>query len=164
MKKLLGIFIILLPLYTLQAQKTTFNTAIEFNNYIVAQQSCVLTALNQLNEAIESGTDAEAWASYDNLLLATETSIFNAQNLEPYQGGNNLHISLNALLKYYYFTFKTEYNRLITLQLKDNRTDAEEAELLQILERIATNQIPFDSDFFDAKQSFATLNGFTLPE
>lgn len=164
MKTIFVFSIALLSIFTLNAQKATFGTAVEYNDYINAQQNCVLTALGQLNQAIDNGTDADAWAAYNNLLLATETSIANAQNLEPFEGGTELHISLNALLKYYYFVFKTEYNRLITLQLNDNRTKAENAELLQISERIATNKIGLDSDFYDAQRSFAQMNGITMPE
>lgn len=162
MKKFLLVLIVMLPFLSVQAQKTTFTTATDFNDFLINEQLRVQAALNNLNATLEAGTDEAVWDAYEDLIAVTESSIEDVQNLVPYEGGNNLHISFNALLKFYLVTFKTDYNQILTLLLKEEVTEEDNAKVASILEKIASGEASYDANFAAAQESFASLHGFTL--
>ena len=164
MKKL-SLFI-LGAICSLQLVAQEFDSAIEYNDYIIAQQNTVGEAVLAFNEVM-AGADAtkeNIQPHHDVLVLVCHEALDNISNLSDYEGYVELRDAAVDLFTFYLNTFEDDYAVMINLVFSDDSDEATMDSINALLERISVEEAEVDGRFAAAQFSFSEIHGFDLLE
>lgn len=161
MRNILFIFMItLIPVYA--SGQSSFSSAVEYNDFIVAQQENVGTAINNLmgNLSLDSAT---VWAYYNLGLATTQVSRDNIKNMPDFNNASYFKNASLELFQYYVDVFTLEFKEVVTIYLDVNVPFENKLDKMNpIFDVIAAKEMKFDENFAKAQQQFATENNFEL--
>lgn len=164
MSKLILLFVGLLFAFEFKAQN--FKTAVEYNDYIVQQQNLIGTQIIKFNEEMgkEGATATSVQPYYEKLLSINKTAIENVSKMPGFENNVALRDAVLELLKFYERTFSVDYKKIIDLVFSKNLDDAAIGEINRLLEKITSEEKPYDEKFAAAQASFAKQYNFELIE
>lgn len=149
---------------SLQLRAQEFSTAIEYNDYIVAQQNSIAAAMLIFNEELskDTATKESATEKLEGLKSATKTSLANVRKISGYDGNVELRAATIDLFSFYEITFAKEYLQMIDLLYQEVFDESTMAEMQRMLTDISSREGALDEKFSAAQQAFATTHDFEL--
>lgn len=152
--------IVLSPMFV--SGQLTFTTGVEYNDYIVEQQTNVGNAINNLMNSMDLDS-ASVWYYYNTGLEATKVSLDNIQRMPVFNNNANFKNASQELFQYYFDVFSVEFKEFVKIYTNTSIPYDKKMELLNpLLETIGTREVTFDGNFAKAQQEFATENNFDL--
>ncbi len=151
---------------SLQLVAQEFNSAMEYNDYIVAQQNSVGEAVLAFNEEM-AGADATQESiqpHFDVLVLACHEAFDKISNLTDYEGYFELRDAAIDLFTFYLHTFEDDYAQMINLVFSDASDEATMDSINALMEKISAAEAEVDGRFAAAQSSFSEIYGFDLLE
>lgn len=117
------------------AEKRSYESAQAFRDAMVQLQGDLLTASGAITDPLFVDKDAEAARKKLNALQAkAEAAIQNLKNTEPYEGGQNMLLSLKVMAEFYTNKYFDIYSNAITEVDKNGEVSAETREEMQKLD------------------------------
>ncbi|HBS86500.1 MAG: hypothetical protein A2W91_19985 [Bacteroidetes bacterium GWF2_38_335] len=163
MKKLFLILFAIIP-FVINAQDEDWDDPIFYNDFIVEQQTDLMTLILEMNTALETGTAEEVYTALNQLQERTARAIDELDNMPCHKGDCEMIDAARKLFAFYALIFEDDYNKMIKLALKTELTDVELTEFSEIQSGIVTREAALDEAFLGAQKRFADKNGFTLSE
>lgn len=151
---------------SLQLVAQEFNSAIDYNDYIVEQQNKVGEAILTFNDVMASDdATKESIQPYHELLISTcREGLGNLHELSDYEGNDELRQAAIDLFNFYVLTFTDDYTEMIEILFGENSDEETMDNLNALLEKITIGEGEFDNGFAMAQASFSELYGFDLLE
>lgn len=168
MKKFFAFFLFLLVVVTGNTQTTApkFETAVEYNDYIVDQQTAVGAAITAyMNEVDDSLSTKESCNKQRLLSLAKVKDCRNNIKAMPaWKGDAGLRDTALLLFDFYVRTFENSYAQVLDLIFTDPFTEETELALDKLVAELSADEAVYDSWFLNCQERFALKYGFTLTE
>lgn len=144
----------------------TFNTAVEYNDYIVNLQNEIGTQILSFNEslALEDATLEKMNKMVDEIIVTTKNVISKTEAMGAFQGNTALRDNAAALFKFYLSIFSNEYRELLTLFFSDLSITANTDKIQAILDSISQKEAIYDDNFQKAQADFAATHNIELIE
>lgn len=153
--------------FKLAAQKTgdtaEFKSAIDYNNYIIAEQEKVVTGMNRLSLAIDKDLCNDMDKALDSLKILTEKSLKVIKGMGAYNNNFEFRDAAVNLFSFYCKISKKEFKTMVNILKKgDKITKKDEKKIGDINIKITNKENILDTFFSDAQQKFAKENNFTI--
>ena len=161
MKNIL-IALLTLSFFAVSAQK--FESAIEFNDFIIDEQTKIGEKIVILMDEFEIGTRESAKVKHQELIVQTKASLRALQSVKSFTGGARFKQASLSLFNFYQSICETEYARMIDIYFSEDYSDEDVAELTKMMEDITAREKAYDEEFAAAQEEFAKANGFDLKE
>jgi hypothetical protein len=169
MKKLTSLILLFVSLnsFHLSAQKESgtpqFKTAIEYNNYIIAEQTKINGTMTLLSDAIQSGTNDDMDKALDAVNLQAKSSCAAIQKLDSYNKNEGFRNSAQKLFAFYSHISKKEFRQMIKILKKGDRISEKDIKHMnKINESITKKETLLYEAFTTAQETFAKENNFTI--
>jgi hypothetical protein len=161
MKKLIFLFAVSM-ISVLHAK--TFNTAIEYNNFLVDEQKQVIAKISDVTDALISDhfNAKVVWKAQKALEKQCDKAVKNVEKADTYPGALEFKKSMLDLLKYYQKFSKTDFKEVCTIYCKDYRSDDDIKRVGEILDMFDLMEQVNLLLFEYAQADFATANNFTV--
>lgn len=158
--KLLIAAFILSPIFSFG--QAPFNTAVEYNDFIVNEQNLVGEAINDLmSNMLEDSITV--WAHYNAGLIITKNCFLAIQNAPAYENNTYFRDASIELFQFYLDVFSNEFRELITYYTDPNISfEKLDEELNRISEAITLKEDLYDNNFANAQAQFAEEYHFNL--
>jgi len=168
MKKFSAIVLLLFFVINGNAQTAApkFETAIEYNDYIVDQQTAVGVAITAyMNEVNDSLSTKESCNKQRLLSLAkVKDCRNNVKAMSGWKGDVSLRDTALLLFNFYVTTFENSYSQVLDLIFTYPFTEETKAALDKIIAELTADEAVYDSWFLNCQERFALKNGFSLTE
>jgi ElaB/YqjD/DUF883 family membrane-anchored ribosome-binding protein len=163
MKTFFTFLLFVLPI-TVGAQ--TFESGIEYNDYIVALQNRIGEKMISFNTEVasETATLESVNVELNALIAETETVIKEISKMPAFEKNTSLRNSAKDLFLFYEKTIKEDYTQMVNLLYTVELTEETIAQFQAILEKVTNEEKVYDERFQSEQQQFATKYGFTLEE
>jgi hypothetical protein len=142
----------------------TFDTAIEYNNFLIHEQKAVIAKISDVTDAlIADNFNAKAvWKAQKALEKQCDKSVKNVENTDAYAGAMDFKNSMLDLLKYYQKFGKEDFKEICTIYCKDYRSDDDNKRIGEILDMFDLMEQVNLLLFEYAQADFANANNFTV--
>ncbi|MCC7030890.1 MAG: hypothetical protein IT257_11340 [Chitinophagaceae bacterium] len=170
MKNILLILLLIGSVLAAKAQQKTFQTAIDYNDFVVDLQDSIGYSLVSFNNVIgaENITHSDIRTlGMDNLEKCkklTKAKIDILQKNKPFAKGDALKQAALNLFNFYYKTMNTDYKRMVELLSVETYTQGTISQLTEIQEKVTAEEKILDDAYIGAQMAFAKLYGFELTE
>jgi hypothetical protein len=168
MKYMTAIFLLLICSVGGIAQTSApqFATAVEYNDYIVDQQSQVGLAITDfMNEVNDSLSTKESCTQKRLIALAKVKDCRDrVKSLSAWKNDKSLRDTALILFNFYVRTFEVSYATLLDLVFTEPFTEDTELELDKVLAEIKADEAIYDEWFLSCQERFAAKHGFSLTE
>jgi hypothetical protein len=170
MNKILLITLLIGSFLTANAQTKTFQTAIDYNDFVVDLQDSIGYSLLAFNNIIGADNITHSdirTLGMDNLEKCkklTKVKIDILQKTKPYLKGDALKQAALNLFNFYYKTMNTDYKRMVELLSVETYTQGTISQLSEIQEKVTTEEKTLDDAYMAAQIAFAKTYGFELTE
>jgi hypothetical protein len=151
---------------SLQLVAQEFDSAVDYNDYIIEQQNHVGAAVLTFNEVM-AGADAtkeNIQPYHDVLILACHEALGKISSMSDYEGNFELRDAAIDLFTFYLHTFEDDYAEMINLVYSDDSDEATMDSINALLEKISAEEGEIDDRFAAAQFSFSEIHGFDLLE
>lgn len=139
----------------------TFETPIEYNDFIVDQQNVIIHHMIELSHSYDSANPDTIRHAFTRLVNACDSSKALIDNLSPYEGDSSLKIAACHLFDFYSSIFHKEYREMLEIFLKGElASDAEVAELNRIVIYVREKEELLNLELTKAQQEFSKKEGF----
>jgi hypothetical protein len=169
MKNLLLLFLLVLPSISFcqsSSGKTSFSDAVEYNYYIVSEQTAIGNEINKLMAIAYDSTSTYEQAEAQRKVLASRAAEAerNVKNMPDWKGNTSFRDAAAELFHFYYNTFEIDYKRLVELFYKEDEvwTESDSQEMQDIRSGITEKEKGYDEKFISEEEQFAKENNFTL--
>lgn len=164
MKKL--ILAVLLGCSFLSLNAQTFNTPVEYNDYIVTQQNKVGEKLVAFSSMLGDGksSKAEIDTYLTNMLSTAQTATKAVEKMGPYDHSTNLRDNSVGLFKFYERAIANDYKALVDLIYAETPDDKLMEKVQAILVKVTEEEAGYDASFQTAQQDFAAKYNIQLQE
>lgn len=148
------------------AQANKFENAVDYNDYIVNEQTKVGMAIKKFNAAFENSTDTAVLHAARIAISRQADSAVNRMNkMVPYKGDTSLKKNAISLFGFYSKIAGKEYKQFIWIFFsKEKTTEQKSKELQDIVNDITEREKIYDSNFLEAQKAFATKYNIKLTE
>jgi hypothetical protein len=168
MKKLSAFVLLLLGVVTGNAQSAPikFETAVDYNDYIVDQQIVVGAALTAfMNEVNDSLSTRETCEKQRLLSLAkVKDSRANIAQLPSWKGDKSLRDTALLLFDFYVRSIDINYAKMLDLIFTEPFTEETEIALDKLIAEVKADETVYDDWFLSCQDRFAAKHGFSLGE
>ena len=166
MKQVASLFLLICLVLGAKAQAPTFNSGVDYNDYIVGLQNNIGKAIVEFNEVMggEEVTKASIEPYYLSMKLAAQQAVIKTKALGPYKGNTELRNAAVNLFQFYVETFGNEYREMIDLVIEAEITEATLVRVNEILASVTEKEGGLDQAFQMAQGNFAKQFGFSLTE
>lgn len=156
--------LLFLVAFATNAQKS-FKTAIEYNDFIVDQQTEIGMKILDFNKVVSTTIN------YDTLMMALkeidrtiDKSIKNLKGLTPFEKETEMKTAALNLFQFYKRIMGNEYKEMIKILSKGTYTDEDNTRMAEILDKVVKDENAFDETYQNAQKKFASKYGFSLQE
>jgi uncharacterized protein YaaQ len=166
MKLSISVLILLLLTNNTEAQLKIFETAVAYNNFIVAEQVKTGKMIQEFNNTFSNSTDSTViHKARIAIINQADSSVKQVKNMQPFKGDTALKKVSLTLFNFYAGAAANEYARLIRLYFNTTLSNEEKRKQLEaILKTITETEAVLDKNFSEAQKAFAAKHGFTLAE
>jgi len=141
-----------------------FKTAVQYNDFIIGEQSKVVNLFKEYTNVLQSETSSEdADKSLKKCTEGMKKSIDTLSKAGGYNGNEEFVNAGKKLFEFYVKTINDEYGQIRKLQNKSKKiSEADQKGIEQIAEKIANDETPIHSAFLKAQEDFAKKNNIQL--
>lgn len=142
----------------------TFKTAVEYNDYIVAEQDKIGEKIMEFNTLIEDLNSTKELANnkIQEVLKVIKSSIAAIEKLSDFEGNKELRQTTLDLFKYYEKCIGVYYVEIINIIYAAELTDDSTVQLQKIMDKITSEEKILDENFSKAQNNFAKAHNFQL--
>jgi hypothetical protein len=161
MKQLMILFAI--SMVTMLHAKT-FDSAIEYNNFLINEQKAVITKISDVTNALlaEDFKANAVWKAHKTLEKQCNKSVKAVETADAYAGGVDFKKSMLDLLLCYQEFANNGFKEVCTIYCKDTKSDEEIKKIGEVLDMFdlmeQLNLILFEY----AQADYANANNFTV--
>lgn len=168
MKKFSAIVLLLFFVINGNAQTAApkFETAIEYNDYIVNQQTAVGEAFNKFMEVMDDTTSSKETCNQHRLIALEKVKQHrdNVKAMPSWKGDAGLRDTALLLFNFYVKTVEVHWATLVDLVFTEPFTEEVGLEMDKVLAELTADEAVYDSWFLNCQERFALKYGFTLSE
>jgi hypothetical protein len=150
----------------LQANAQTFNSAVDYNDFIVSEQNKIGEKILVFNQRIgEAGITKEVMTEVlEDLLRTANTSILAVKDLSPYEGGEDLKQASVDLFQFYARLIDHDFREIINIIFTEELDDAAMTRLNDIVKKVQTDEAVLDEHFGKTQNAFAERHNMELKQ
>ena len=138
-------------------------SAQDYNNNLITIQMNVVNKILALSKTFEKLVPAEMEAGLKQFQESVDKAIAEVAKIEAYDGDSSLKDAVTNLLKFYQAASVNEYKQMIDILKKGAAITPEDQNILvQIGEKISSQEKGLDDAMKAAQSAFAKKNNFTI--
>jgi len=159
---------------TAQLRKTTgnnarlnkFENAVDYNDFIVNEQTRIGMAIKGFNTSFEGSNDTvEIHAARQAIVRQADSAVDRMKKLAPYKGDTSLKKNAMSLFAFYSKIADKEYKQFVWVYFSKEKTAEQKSKELQdIVNDITEREKIYDSNFLEAQKAFAAKYNIKLTE
>lgn len=141
-----------------------YATAIEYNDYIVDQQTAVGLAITEFTDKFNDSTSSKEVCNQQRLISLEKVKVCrnNIKAMPAWNGDVSLRDTALLLFDFYVRIFETSYSQILDLVFTEPFTDENQIALDKILEDLSWEEQKYDYWFMNCQKRFASKNRFFL--
>ncbi|MCK6641285.1 MAG: hypothetical protein L6Q81_14490 [Bacteroidia bacterium] len=149
-----------------QSTAPKFETAVEYNDYIVDQQTAVGAAITAYMNEVDDSLSTKESCNKQRLLSLAKVKDYrnNIKAMPAWKGDASLRDTALLLFDFYVRTFENSYAQVLDLIFTDPFTEETELALDKLVAELTADEAVYDSWFLSCQERFALKYGFTLTE
>lgn len=142
---------------TLFGQLKRFTTAVQYNDFIVGEQTQIGKKIQAFNDAFTNTSDtAVLHSKRRDIVNQANQSYKQLQMTEPFKGDTSLIKHAKALFSFYAKIATTEYRQILDVLFSKSNTQQQKNEQLKaLLDTVTQQEKQYDSNFLIAQDAFA---------
>ena len=146
------------------AQPTRFNNAVEYNDFIVRQQTKVGEAIKEFITVFTDTNDStKIQESRNQIAIEADSAVARVKRLVSFQGDTAFKQSSIRLYRFYASIARVEYDQIVRVSYnKSKKAEDIQKEIGAIVQDITEREKKVDADFVQAQKAFAAKHQFTL--
>lgn len=161
-RALLFFFLLSAPV-TLGAQ-TSFRHAVDYNDFIIGEQTRIGNAINGFNEACGKGKLKQMNTKHAEVLAQIKTSLTAVKALKPYKHNTAFRDAAIDLFEMYESVAANEYMEIIALMNEGIDVGNNRAKFIDVLGKIDIRSKKVNDNFLAKQKAFAEEFGLKLEE
>jgi hypothetical protein len=145
--------------------KTTFTTAVEYNDFIIGQQEKVIKAVLSMSDVMnaEKINNDDLKARYADFGKECKRALDTIKTMDEFNGNKAFRDEAIKLFEFYYEIYQKDYKELVDILVKGEKiADADVARMKEIQESITQRENVRDGAFADAQNKFAAENNMQI--
>ncbi len=142
--------------------EVNFETALDYNNYIIDLQSKTIKSILGFADACQLAEEATMRSSYEKFQKQAKESLTELKKLGSFDGNTDFRDKAVGLFSFYVEVADKDYKKMLDLLLKDNFVDADQAEIDKIVTKVSDKEVIFDEAFAKAQTDFAAKNNLQI--
>lgn len=148
------------------AQPFRFEKAVEYNDFIVGEQTKIGQTIKDFLAAYNQSKDsAQIQEARKNIVKQADSSVARLKRLVSYKGDTAFKMGASRLFGFYSTTARIQYDQLIKLSYNTTLDgDALQKQFSALIADISGREKIFDTYFLEAQKAFAAKYNFTLAE
>lgn len=147
-----------------KSDKISFETAVEYNDYIVKLQEKTIRKSLDLGKVLETGDSLAIRKSFDEFGAQAKTSLEELKKLDTFEGEVELRDNALKLFQFYVTIYEKDYKEMIDLVTKKdiNKNDLKRVD--EIVAKVSAEETQFDAGFATAQQTFAKKHNMKIQQ
>jgi|GEM_PF-710390 len=148
-----------------KSNKTTFATAVEYNDFIIGQQEKVIKAVLSMSDVMnaEKINNDDLKAKYDVFGKECKKAMDTIKTMDEFNGNKTFRDESIKLFEFYYEIYQKDYKELVDILVKgDKISKADIARMKEIQESITKRENVRDGAFAEAQNKFAAENNMQI--
>lgn len=143
-----------------------FENAVDYNDYIINEQTRVGMVIKEFNAAFERSKDTlEIHTARKAIIRQADSAITRIKNLVPFKGDTSLKKNALRLFRFYSEIAGKEYREFVQLYFSKEKITTEISKQLQdIVADITEREKVLDANFQEAQKAFAAKYNIKLTE
>ncbi|MBI5326174.1 MAG: hypothetical protein HZB41_13040 [Ignavibacteriae bacterium] len=138
-------------------------TPLDYNDAIIAEQTKIINTMLELSNSFNNSDVNVMDDKLEGLNKQTSKSIEVLENMEPYEGNNELRASALELFKFYESLSEKEFDEMVEILKKKNKiTNDDITRMGEINKSIVERETILDRNLSQAQHSFALKYNFTV--
>ena len=164
MKKFCPLALLLLLAGSAGAQSIRFEKAVEYNDFIVRQQTKVGEAIKDfITVFTETSDSTKIQESRNKIAIEADSAVARVKRLVSFQGDTAFKQSSIRLYRFYASIARVEYDQIVRVSYnKSKKAEDIQKEIGAIVQDITEREKKVDADFVQAQKAFAAKHQFTL--
>ncbi len=156
----------ILLIHNCDAQIKKFETAVAYNDFIIAEQAKIGKVIQDFNNILSSTTDTNIVHKARKAIKdQADSSVKQVRLMQSYKGDTTLKKASIDLFAFYANAAANEYAQLIRIFFNAKLSSAEISKQLEVIIKTITDaEAIVDKNFADAQKAFAAKHGFRLTE
>jgi hypothetical protein len=148
------------------AQLKKFETAVEYNDYIIDEQIKIGKEIQKFNDIFTESSDTNIiHKSRIAIMNQADSSVKLVKLMQPYKGDTVLNKAAISLFTFYAKMATNEYTRLLQIYHNTKLSNEEiKKQLGEIITTITEAEKVVDKNFSDAQTAFAAKHGIKMVE
>ena len=148
------------------AQLKKFETAVQYNDFIVAEQTKIGETIKAfINIFTNSKDSAEIQDARKKIVSQADSAVSQMKGIAPFKGDTALKKNAISLFNFYSVTAAKEYDQLVKLSFNTTKSSTDVSkEMNGLVTQITEKEKQYDKNFSNAQKAFAARNNITLSE
>lgn len=142
--------------------EVNFDSAQDYNNYIIDLQSKTIKAILSFADACSTGDATIMRTSYEQFQKQAKESVVELKKLGSFDGNSEFRDKAIDLFSFYEEVANNDYKKMLDLLLKEDFNDADQAEIDAIVAKVSEKEAKFDAAFAKAQDEFASKNNMSI--
>lgn len=147
-----------------KSDKITFETAIEYNDFIVKLQEKTIRKTLALGEVLVKGDSLAIHKSFDEFGTQAKASLDELKKLDTFEGEAELRDNALKLFQFYVTIYEKDYKEMIDLVTKKEISEKDLKRVDEIVAKVAADETQFDAGFAAAQQTFAKKHNMIIQQ
>ncbi len=166
MKLILSLFSFFVIATSSYAQVKTFSTAVEYNDFIVAEQIKIGESIKSFISIFTNSSDTtEIQEARKAIVSQVDSSINQLKLLASFKGDTALKKNAISLFSFYSGIAANEYKQLVWVIFDTKKNNGEKnIKQQEIVKKITDREAFYDKNFQDAQKTFAKKYNIDLKE
>jgi hypothetical protein len=148
-----------------KSDKTTFSSAVEYNDFIIGQQEKVIKAVLSMSEVMnaEKINNDDLKAKYEVFGNECKKALDTIKTMDEFNGNKTFRDESIKLFEFYYEIYQKDYKELIDILVKgDKISEPDITRMKEIQESITKRENVRDGAFAEAQNKFAAENNMQI--
>ncbi len=142
--------------------EVNFESALDYNNYIIDLQSKTIKAILSFADACSLADETSMRSSYEKFQKQAKESLTELKKLGSFDGSTEFRDKAIDLFSFYVEVADNDYKKMLDLLLKKDFNDADQAEIDKIVAKVSEKETGFDAAFAKAQEDFAAKNNLQI--
>jgi hypothetical protein len=142
--------------------KPIFNTAVDYNDYIVDMQMGIMNSIAAFTATFDSTSKTYTESKRLALVANSKNSLAKLKLMPAFKGNINFRNAAIKLFEFYQMIAETEYKKMADIIFKEKITDADKMNMDELIKSVTEKEDVLDKAFLGEQKKFAAANNFTL--
>jgi len=158
------LFFLLLAVPVMLPAQTSFKHAVDYNDFIIGEQTKIGTAINAFNEACGKGKLNQMNTRHAEVVAQIKTSLAAVKALKPYKNNTAFRDAAVSLFQMYESIAGNEYLEIIALMNEGIDVGNNRSRFIDVLGKIDIRSKSVNDSFLAKQKAFADEFGVKLEE